>query len=280
LTLEHVSSGYSRGGRWTSVLADVSLSIDTGEILAILGARLAGKSTLLQIAAGMQSPDSGTVTLGGVDLGTLPDRRRTRLLGHEIVWIDRQGPGLDVEVTRFVGWPLVLHGRGRREGEEAAARALERVGARNCAGRRWGDLSNWQRVLVGLARGFAGSPRLVVIDDLLDALGQQASEEAFDLVRSLLEEATQPCGVLMSASDFDSGRYADRVFSLTRSGALSLLSGPVAAPEGEIIPFPAPHLPFNAPHRERPGGAHPGDSRPQHSGFRDGSQESRLTGSS
>jgi ABC-type lipoprotein export system ATPase subunit len=267
LTLERVSSGYSRGGRWTGVLADVSLSLGPGEIAAVLGARLAGKSTLLRIAAGMQLPDRGTVALDGVDLGELSDRRRTRLLGHEIVWVNRQGPGLDVEVTRFVGWPLVLHGRGRREGERAAARALERVGARDCAGRRWGELSNWQRVLVGLARGFAGTPRLVVVDDLLDALGPKASEDASDLVRSLLEGCTQSCGVLMSASDVESAMYADRVFSLTRTGALSLLSGPPVH-EGEVIPFPAPQ-------RESPRGP-----QPQREGFRDRPQESRLTGSS
>ena len=80
-------------------------------------------------------------------------------------------------------------GAGRRGAERAAARALERVGARECIGRRWAELSNWQRVLVGLARGFAGSPRVVIIDDLLDALGGRDTEEASDLLRSLVEES-------------------------------------------------------------------------------------------
>ena len=123
--------------------------------------------------------------VGWGELSGLRDRSRTRLLGHEIVWIDRDGPELEVEVSRFVGWPLALHGRGRREAERVAAQALERVGARECMGRRWGELSNWQRVLVGLARAFAGSPRVVVIDDLLDALGARATEEASDLLRAL-----------------------------------------------------------------------------------------------
>ena len=170
-------------------------------------------------------------------LAELGDRSCSRLLGHEIVWIDRDGPELGLEVSRFVGWPLVLHGRGRRHAEELAAQSLERVGAGDCLGRRWGDLSNGQRVLVGLARAFAGSPRIVVIDDLLDALGSRATEEVSDLLRSLVEESEPRCGVLMSASDGESAMFADRVWSLTRKGTLKVLSGQRGA-DAEVIPFP------------------------------------------
>jgi putative ABC transport system ATP-binding protein len=235
LSVEGAWKGFARGGLHMVVLTDVSFEVGCGEVVAILGGRLGGKTTLLRIAAGMESPDRGSVSLGSQRLADLGDRARTRLLGYEIVWIDRNGPELDMEVSKFVGWPLALH--GRRHAEQTAARALERVGARECAGRRWGELSNWQRVLVGLARAFAGSPRLVILDDLLDALGGRATEEASDLLRSLVEESEPRCGVLMSASDMESAMFADRVWSLTRKGTLKLLSGE-PGDDADVILFP------------------------------------------
>jgi putative ABC transport system ATP-binding protein len=238
LTVRDVWKGYNRGAHWAGVLSGVSFEIASGEIAAVVAPRLGGKSTLLRIAAGMERPDRGTVCLDAGELTCLSDRARSRLLGHEIVWIDRDGPELALEVSKFVGWPLALHGVGRREADGLAARALDRVGALSCIGRRWGELSNWQRVLVGLARAFAGKPQLVVIDDLLDALGSKATEEASDLLRSLVEESASRCGVLMSASDAESAVLADRVWSLTRDGALKPVFGASTA-DGDVIQFPS-----------------------------------------
>ncbi len=235
LVLQGVSKGYSRSGQWTGVLEDVSLEVVPGEVVAVVGSRLAGKTTLLKIAAGLESPDRGSVSLGGQALPGVRDRSRSQLLGREIVWVDRDGPGLKVEASKFVGWPLALH--GRRHAERVAAQALERVGAQECVGRRWCDLSNWQRVLVGLAQAFAGSPRVVVIDDLLDGLGSRATEEASDLLCSLVEGSDPRCGVLMSVSEIDSALFADRVFSLSRRGTLKLMSGQPMG-NADVIPFP------------------------------------------
>jgi ABC-type lipoprotein export system ATPase subunit len=237
LTLQGVWKGYWRGGQWTPVLEDVSLELERGEIVAITGARFEGKTTLLKIAAGMERPDKGSISLGDLELTGFRDRQRSRILGHQIVWADRHGPGLKVEVSKYVGWPLALHGYRRRQTEREAAQILERVGAKECLGRHWGALSHWQRVLVGLARAFAGSPQVVVIDDLLDALGGPATEEALDLLSSLVEESQPRCGVLMSTSDMESAMYADRVWSITAKRSLKLMSGHLTG-EAEVMLFP------------------------------------------
>jgi predicted ABC-type transport system involved in lysophospholipase L1 biosynthesis ATPase subunit len=248
LSLQHVRKAYSRGDEQASVLADVSFAVGSGEIVAIVGGRLAGKTTLLRIAAGMEEPDEGSVSLGGRNLGELRERSRSRLLGREILWIDRDGPRRNMEVSKFVGWPLALHGRGRRHAERAAVRALERVGAGECVGRRWRELSDWQRVLVGLARAFAGSPRVVIVDNLLDALGSRDGEEASKLLDALIEESEPRCGVLLSVSDIPSATAiaADREFSLTREGTLKQLSSGWSADDpddggggdADVIPLP------------------------------------------
>jgi ABC-type nitrate/sulfonate/bicarbonate transport system ATPase subunit len=231
LLIEGMRKGYTRGG-WSPVFVDVSLEVARGEIVAVIGGRSEGKTTLLKIAAGVESPDGGTVSLEGRALADLEDRPR------EVRWVDRDGPGMEeAEVAEFVGWPLAPGGRDRRGAERAAEQMLERVGARECFGLRWGELSDWQRVLAGLARGFIGSPKLVVIDDLLDALREPATEEASDLLRSLVEGSRPRCGVLMSVSDIESAMYADRVLSITGKHSLRVLSGRLGD-DGEIIPLP------------------------------------------
>ncbi len=230
LSIERVQKGYSCGSDWVPVFSDVSLEVVPGEIVAVIGGRLEGKTTLLKIAAGIERTDCGTVSLEGRALTDLGDRPR------EVRWIDREGPRLDVGVSEFVGWPLALHGRGRRLAERAAAQMLGRVGAQECSDLRWGELSNQQRVLVGLARAFVGTPKVVIVDDLLDALGEPGTEKASDLLRSLVEQSQPRCGVLMSASDMESAMFADRVFSITGKQSLKLLSGRLTN-DGEVIPL-------------------------------------------
>jgi predicted ABC-type transport system involved in lysophospholipase L1 biosynthesis ATPase subunit len=232
LSVDGVWKGYRRGSEWADVLANVSLDVEPGEIVAITGSKFAGKTTLLKIAAGMERPNKGTVSLGSRQLA----EDLNGLLGHAIRWVDAEGPKLKLDVVKFVGLPLALHGSGRREAERTAAQALERVGAIPCLGRRWGELSNWQRVLVGLARGFAGSPQVVIIDDLLDVRGSRATEEAADLLRSLVEASEPRCGVLMSTSDLESAMFADRVWSITGKRSLKLMAG--RRTDGKVIPFP------------------------------------------
>jgi predicted ABC-type transport system involved in lysophospholipase L1 biosynthesis ATPase subunit len=245
LEVAELRKGFSRGSQWCAVLDGASFKVHPAEVIAIFGSRLVGKTTLLRLVAGIEMPDGGKVRLDGEDLTRLSDKRRSNLLGHDVIWLDRDGPALDVEVSRYVGWPLAMQGRGRRDVERRAAQVLEQVGASGCATQRWCEISNWQRVLVGLARAFADRPRLLVIDDLLDALGPRHTQEASDMLRSLLEGAQPGCCVLMSCSDMESALFADRVLSLN-AGVLQPLSGQLSDGRGnggpsdgaEVIPFP------------------------------------------
>jgi ABC-type cobalamin/Fe3+-siderophores transport system ATPase subunit len=231
-----VCKGFSRAGVFKPVLEGVSFGVGAGEVVAVVGGRLSGKSTLLKIVAGLRVPDEGSVLLRGRVLRELSGRQRERLLGEEIVWLSRDLQGPDVRVRRYVGWAVGVQRRlGRREAERLADRALERVGASGCAGARWVDISDAQRVLVGLARGFAGSPGLVVVDDLLDGLAGRAAEEVSDLLRGLVEESEPRCGVLLSVSEIDAALFADRVWALTRKGRLTLAFDPPLPADAEII---------------------------------------------
>ena len=100
-----------------------------------------------------------------------------------------------------------------------------------------GELSSWQRVLVGLRAAFAGSPQIVVIDDLLDGLGGPAQQRKHPiLLRSLLRSPSHSCGVLMSASDFESAMFADRVWSITGKRSLKLMAGGIRRARSSRFP--------------------------------------------
>jgi predicted ABC-type transport system involved in lysophospholipase L1 biosynthesis ATPase subunit len=236
LALRGVCKGYARGERRLQVLVDASLEVCAGEIAAVVGSREEGKTTLLKIAAGIEPLDAGEVWLGDVDLTRSSDEERSRLLGCEIAWTHREGTGVKLRVLDYVGLPLAIgRGHGHRQAQDLAMDALERVGAASCAGQRWAELSNWERLQVGLARGIAGSPKLLVVDDLMDGFGMSRTREAGELLLALVGELG--CGVLMSCTDLEAGLIADRVWSLER-GRLSLLS-PQDSGLADVIDFPS-----------------------------------------
>src|SRR5580704_2914277 len=89
LVVVGVCQGSSRRGGWVPLLNGVSFEVDAGEVVAIVGGRLSGKTTLLEIAAGIETPEGGSVRLSGHEVTGMPARQRSRLRGrdHELVWL-------------------------------------------------------------------------------------------------------------------------------------------------------------------------------------------------
>jgi len=240
LSIAGISKAYLRGGSFVGVLKDVSLVVGGGEVVAVIGPRLGGKSTLLEVVAGLEAPDEGTVALAGRVVRVQGGRgvrewwaaRRLGasgpVLGHDMVLVTRDGPHQELEVCRYVGGPLAVRGSRRGDVWRVAGAALERVGASDCIGRCWGELSHYQRALVGLARAFVGAPQLVILDDLLDAHGRRDTEALSDILHSLVEESGGRCGVLLSAGYYETAVVlAHRVCSLDPHGMLVHSSGPL-----------------------------------------------------
>ena len=222
LSLEGVGKRYRRGERSHWLLRRATLQIAAGEVVAVVAMRSQGKTTLLRIASGMLAPDEGRVLLAGRDLDGLADHAHARLLREQVGLAGRLGPGLGVRMLDYVAMRLAIGGRSRRrEVPSRAMEALEAMGAGHCAERYWEELSDWERALVEIAQAIAGTPRLLLIDDVLDGLGMRETDELARLVRALAED--HGIGVLMAVSDTEAALCSHRVLSLA-DGRLSALS--------------------------------------------------------
>jgi ABC-type cobalamin/Fe3+-siderophores transport system ATPase subunit len=221
LVLRCVDKAFGVGRRRRGVLAGVSLELGAGEVGAVVASRAQGKTTLLRVVAGMLPVDGGEVLFVGRDLGGLSDADRERLLGAEIGWACRTGPGrMAFNVGDYVGLQLIRGRRLRSRGAgERTHAVLERMGVAGCLELPWAGLSDWERVCVELAQAVVCEPRLLLVDDLLAGLSMGHTREAMRLIRLLAAE--DGMAVLMGCSDEEPAMRAHRIWRL-EEGELTL----------------------------------------------------------
>ncbi len=164
------------------LLDHLSLHVDEGEIVALLGPSGIGKSTLLRVVAGILPPDGGRVLLDGVDLASVPTHRR----GIGFVFQDEQlFPQRDVAGN--VAFGLEMSGVPRAERRARVAELLDLVGLGDLAHRRVGELSGGEAKRVALVRSLAPRPRLLLLDEPLTGLDRELHDrlvvESAELLR-------------------------------------------------------------------------------------------------
>lgn len=199
LRLESVTQVYKRGVASTTVLKDVSLEIEPGQLVGIYGNRGSGKTTLLRIAAGFEAPTNGRVLFQGTDLATLDDDRLAQVHRERIAFAERDAPHIqDLSATDYVAIPLygrMSPGAARRR----AGTSLAQLGVGDSRDRCWDEISDAGRVLVALAHALVREPELLIIDDLTACLGALDRDYVLSLLRSLAEN--DGIGVLMTTPD-------------------------------------------------------------------------------
>jgi ABC-type lipoprotein export system ATPase subunit len=233
LTLEAVSKSYWRGPHELRVLTGLSLDTHAGEFTVVWGKRGAGKTTLLKIAAGLESADRGSVRFQDGDLACMSETQHASLMREQIGWVRRSGPRSGLRMLDYVALPL-LPSYGHRSAYARARDALDRVGVAECAEQAWESLSDGERALVGIARGLARAPSLLLVDDPTANLGVQEREELIALLRRLAEEAG--IGVLMAVPDMPELMGAHQMLALSGGRILTPPEPPRRA--GNVIDFP------------------------------------------
>ena len=187
LEAKNVSKTVPSPGGALTILADVSLSVRTGESLAIVGASGAGKSTLLALLAGLDSPSTGRVLIAGVDLTELDEDGRAAIRGEHVGFVF-QSFHLIPSLTAIENVMLPLELRGLRDARRAAAAALEQVGLTPRAEHYPKQLSGGEQQRVAIARAFVAQPAVLFADEptgnLDTATGQRISDLLFELNRA------------------------------------------------------------------------------------------------
>jgi ABC-type lipoprotein export system ATPase subunit len=236
LSLKGVSKSYWRGPREVKVLQDVSLDIHPGELVAVWGQRRSGKTTLLKLAAGLEEPDKGTVSMSGRELKTLTRTEFAGVLRDHVGWAKPTGPpeNSGMQVRDYVAMPL-LRTYSHGEAQRRAARALERVGVPECAEQEWGSVADSEQALVAVAHALVREPKVLLVDDQTTSLDDLQREEVMELLRSLAEQ--HDMGVLVTVPDMAEMMRAHRIRSLS-SGRLLAPADPVRGEGGELIDFP------------------------------------------
>jgi putative ABC transport system ATP-binding protein len=187
LEAKNVSKTVASPAGALTILADVSLSVRTGESLAIVGASGAGKSTLLALLAGLDSPSTGRVLIAGVDLTELDEDGRAAIRGKHVGFVF-QSFHLIPSLTAIENVMLPLELRAQRDARQAAAAALEQVGLTPRAEHYPKQLSGGEQQRVAIARAFVAQPAVLFADEptgnLDTATGQRISDLLFDLNRA------------------------------------------------------------------------------------------------
>jgi ABC-type sugar transport system ATPase subunit len=229
LELAGVSKRYREGQRERVVLKDITLEIESAELVVIWGMRRSGRTTLLRIAAGIETPDSGSIRFAGRDLA----EQRGSALGTGIGYVRKTVHGSEEQgVLEQVMSPLLARGIAVTDARERAREALDRSGAQSCAAMRISELSTGETVRVALARTLALSPTLLVIDEPVSAVELSERDEILALLRGLARD-----GIAVLSSGADPTELAGAHRALTLSDGE--LRGPSAPELATVVPLRA-----------------------------------------
>lgn len=209
LVLRNITKVYRMGSEDLRVLKGVSMSVKSGEFVAIMGPSGSGKSTLMNIIGILDAPTDGEYELDGIPVEKLSGDEQSEFRGKKVGFIF-QGYNLIPRLTALeqVMLPLAYQGIGKAERKKRALAALEKVGLSDKAGNRPNEMSGGQMQRVAIARAVVGNPAIILADEPTGALDTKTGKEILDILKSLHKEGKT---IVLITHDPSIGAMAERI---------------------------------------------------------------------
>lgn len=214
-------SGISHAYNRTTVLDNVSLSVEEGEFVALIGRSGTGKSTLLRIIGGLEPPDGGTVRFGGKEITSLSERELADFRRRSVGFVFQAFNLVDtLTIAENVAIPLHLNGVEKPAMDERVSELLTHLGIHEYAERFPDTLSGGEQQRAAIARALAHRPRLVIADE---PTGNLDDETAVNVMELLIAECQRQHAGLIVATHSDEVKFrSDRTIQLA-GGTLQAL---------------------------------------------------------
>tara|TARA_R110002110_G_scaffold203859_2_gene415058 strand:- start:9425 stop:11101 length:1677 start_codon:yes stop_codon:yes gene_type:complete len=214
LKIDHLCRGFGQGESRTEILSDISLDVAQGEFVAILGFSGTGKTTLINMIAGLDTPDSGTVTFKGAPVTGPGPERGLVFQSYSLM------PWLTVKGNIMLAVESVFSKLSRAEKSAKADHYIDMVGLSHASARRPAELSGGMRQRVSVARALALDPELLLLDEPLSALDALTRANLADEILEIWEQDKKTC--ILITNDVDEAiLMADRVVVLNPDGTLA-----------------------------------------------------------
>lgn len=213
IRLQDVRKEYVVGDSHIHALDGVSLTVRPGEFVCISGRSGSGKSTMLNMLAGLEKPTSGEIIILDKHIEDMSESARIRFRRQYIGFVF-QSYNLMPQYTAVenVELPLMLRGIGKRERRKQALAVMEQVGIVSHAEHKPSELSGGQQQRVGIARALITKPPIIFADELTGNLDTKTSAEIMDLLTSLFRSSGTT--FMLVSHDPDMSRYTDRTIHL------------------------------------------------------------------
>ncbi|MCI3923974.1 ABC transporter ATP-binding protein [Paenibacillus sp. TRM 82003] len=231
IRVHRVSKQYRMGGETVKALDEVSLSLYSGDFVAIIGPSGSGKSTLMNVLGCLDAPSAGEYWLDGDEVSRLKENKLADIRNRKIGFIF-QGFNLLTKLSALenVELPLIYRGLSSRERKEQAVQALRKVGLEERMHHRPSELSGGQQQRVAIARALAGNPPILLADEPTGALDTKTGKEVMELIKGLNGMGHT---IILITHDLDVARQAQRVVRIS--------DGRISEEGGARLELPAGH---------------------------------------
>ena len=222
----HVRKVYRMGEEKVVALNDVSLEIFRGEVVCFLGTSGSGKSTFLNMVAGLEKPTKGEIYIGKVPIHKLNEKQVTLFRQKNIGFIFQAYYLLPMlTAIENVSLPLIFRGTDKKTRNKLSEEALQAVGLSGYENRKPTQMSGGQQQRVGIARALAARPKIIFADEPTGNLDTNTTKEVMQIIINQVRK--QHATLILVTHDRSIAQYADKIVTIQDGNILSIETKPV-----------------------------------------------------